>query len=136
MAGPFATGDILNRVFNATLARLKGTVVIEAGSAAVGKIDPVTATPTVYNVTLTTANTEYSLALPANCRGFEFQCRTEATVRFAFATGKVATPTAPYMTLKAGDYYVSPPINQGAAPSTLYFASATAGVEMEAIPWV
>ena len=99
-------------------------------------VDPVTAAPTVYNVTLTTANTEYSQAMPANCRGFEFQCRTEATVRFAVVTGKVATPTAPYMTLKAGDYYVSFPINQAAAPSTLYLASATAGVIAEIIAWV
>ena len=135
MAGMIPIGDILNHVFNAALKRVRGTVVIEAGSAAVGKVDPVTSAPTVYNVTLTNADTEYSQVLPANCRGFEFQCRTEATVRFAFVTGKVATPTAPYMTLKAGDYYCSFPINQAASPSTLYLASATAGVIAEIIAW-
>jgi hypothetical protein len=97
--------------------------------------DPVTATPTPYNLTLTDADTEYSQALPANCRGFEFQARTEAAVRFAFVTGKVAGPTAPYMTLKAGDYYSSPPLNQGASPSTLYLASATAGTVVEILAW-
>jgi len=98
--------------------------------------DVPTATPTTYNVTCTVADTEYSQALPANCRKFEFQCRTENIVRYAFATGKVATPTAPYHTLKAGDYYYSPDLNQAAAPSTLYVASPTAGVVAEILCWV
>ena len=111
-------------------------VVLGAGTANVGKVDVPTATPTVYNVTLTSADTEYSQAMPANCRRIEFQCRTENTMRFAFVTGKVATPTAPYMTLKAGDYYESGMIYQAAAPSTLYLASPTAGVIAEVIAWV
>jgi hypothetical protein len=96
---------------------LRGIVKLDAGTNLIGKVgidqttpgttnkvttDPITATPTPYNVTLTNANTEYSQALPANCRKFEFQARTEATVRLAFVTGKVAASTAPYMTLKAG----------------------------------
>ena len=97
--------------------------------------DVPTATPTTYNVTLTVADTEYSQALPANCRGFEFQARTEAVVRYAFATGKVAAPTAPYHTLKAGDYYYSPQLNQAAAPSTLYVASPDAGTVVEILAW-
>jgi len=101
-----------------------------------GKVDPVTATPTPYNVTCTVADTEYSQALPANCRGFEFQARTEAVLRFAFVTGKVAGSVAPYLTLKAGDYYSSPAINQAASPSTLYVASPTAGTVVELIAWV
>lgn len=98
--------------------------------------DPNTATPTAYNVTLTNANTEYSQALPANCRGFEFQAQGDVAIRFAFVTGKVATPTAPYLDLKAGDYYFSYPINQGASPSTLYFASGTAATVVEILAWV
>jgi len=97
--------------------------------------DVPTATPTTYNVTCTVADTEYSQALPANCRGFEFQARTEAVVRYAFATGKVAAPTAPYHTLKANDYYYSPPLNQAAAPSTLYVASPDAGTVVEILAW-
>ncbi len=107
-----------------------------AGTANIGKVDAPTATPTIYNVTCTVADTEYSQALDTNCRGFEFQARTEAVVRFAVVTGKVATPTAPYMTLKAGDYYVSPQLAQGASPSTLYVASPTAGTAVEIIAWV
>ncbi len=108
---------------------------ITAGTNKIGTVDPVTATPTTYNLTLTNANTEYSQAMPANCRGFEFQARTDVEVRYAFVTGKVATPTAPWLDLKIGDYYYSYPLNQGASPSTIFFASATAGVIMDILAW-
>ena len=101
-----------------------GTVTISEPSA-----------PNSYNVTLTLADTEYSQAMPVNCRGFEFQSRGQADVRFAFATGHVAGPVAPYHTLKAGDYYYSFAINQGATPSTLYLASGVAGTIVEIIAW-
>jgi hypothetical protein len=99
------------------------------------RADSAITTPTVYNLTLTNANTEYSQAMPANCRGWEFQCRTAVDVRYAFVTGKVATPTAPYMTCKAGNAHNSPGLNQGTSPSTLYFASASAGVVVEITAW-
>ncbi len=104
----------------------------------VGSLTPasVGAAPTSYNLTLTLASTEYQQVLPANCKGFEFQCRTAADIVFAFATGHVAGPAAPYHTLKAGDYFVSPPLSQQAAPSTVYFASLVAGVIVEIIAWV
>ena len=98
-----------------------------------GSISPVTSTPTAYNVTLTNADTEYSQALPANAKGFEFQCRTAYDVRYAFATGKVAGPTAPYLTLKAGSEYYKE--NVKLASTTLYLASAQAGVVVEIIAW-
>lgn len=86
-------------------------------------------TPTVYNTTLTNADTEYSQAL-ASCKGIEFQARTSVDIRFAFVTGKVATPTAPYMTLKAGQWYYF-----DGSPTTLFLASATAGTIVEIILW-
>lgn len=92
-------------------------------------------TPTMYNKTLTSADTQYSQALPSNVRFFEFQCLSNFDIRFAFETGKVATPTSPYMTLKAGAYYYSPEINQGASPSTLYLASGQAGVVVQILAW-
>lgn len=98
--------------------------------------DVPTATPTLYNTTLTNVNTEYSQALPSGCRGFDMQCRTAKDVRFAFVTGKVAGPTAPYMTMKSGGAYSSPQLNQAAAPSTVYLASSTAGVVVELLAWV
>lgn len=98
-------------------------------------VDSKTATPTLYNITCTAADTEYSQALPANCRRVELQARSEAAIRLAFGTGKVAGPVAPYMTLKSGDAYDSGPINQGASPSTLYLASAVAGTVVEILAW-
>ena len=105
------------------------------GSTNKVQTDPTTATQTDYNVTITNANTEYSQALPANCRGFEFQCRTDVAIRWSKTTGKVAGSVAPYKTLKAGDYYWSPPLNQGAAPDTLYFAAAVDSLVIELTAW-
>jgi len=132
-----AVGSISAKLRRATqgLEDLKTTIVLAAGTANIGKIDSPITTPTVYNVTCTVADTEYSQALPANCRGFDFQARTEAVLRFAFVTGKVATPVAPYMTLKAGDCYTSPSMMQAAAPSTLFVASPTAGTVVELLAW-
>ena len=87
-------------------------------------------TPTVYNVTLTAASTEYSQAL-VGVKAFEFKCRTAFDVLFAFVTGKVATPTAPYMTLKTGQTYSSDLMYDNV---TLYL-SGTAGTVVEIIAW-
>lgn len=92
------------------------------------------ATPTEYNITLTNANTEYSQALPANTRRLCFRCRTGAVCRYAWVTGKVATPTANYQTLQAGAEYVLEGVKL--ATSTLYLASATAGAVIEMEAWV
>ena len=143
-AGIFVTACTGLSLMRARVTWTSGTSVtvialaqaVGMGDAAYAKRDSSITTPTSYNVTLTTADHEYSQALPANARFFEFQCRTEHDVRFAFAADKVATPTAPYHTLKAGDYYYSPQIAQGASPSTLYLASATAGVIVEIIAWI
>ena len=91
-------------------------------------------TPTCTNKTLTSANTEYSHALGANTRYWSMQCRTAFDVRYAFTTGKVATPTAPYMTMKSGGAYNCPENWQNAA-ATLYLASAQAGVVVEILEW-
>jgi len=90
-------------------------------------------TPTVYNVTLTAADTEYSQALPSSTRELRFRCRTLYDVRYAFVTGKVATPTAPYVTLPAGMEYSSD-LNDLTAKS-LYFATEEAGVVVEIEVW-
>jgi len=89
----------------------------------------------VYNVSMTLADTEYSQVLPANCRGFEFQCRSAFAIRWQVVTGKVATPTAPWMTLKSGDAYSSPSIAQAASPSTLYFGCDDAAQIVELLAW-
>lgn len=89
--------------------------------------------PTLYSITLTTADTEYSQALPAGLRALSFKARTNVAIRWAFATGKVATPTDPYETLQAGQTYFKE--NLVSAAVTLYLASATAGTVVEVEVW-
>lgn len=110
-------------------------VGLQAGSAVIGKVDPATSAITIYTVTLTLANTEYSQALPANCRGFDMQPRTNVDVRWSNVTGKVAGSTEPFMTMKVGAGFSSPPLAQGASPSTIYLASATAGTIVEIVAY-
>ena len=92
------------------------------------------AAPVLFNTTLTNANTEYTIALPAGTTHFEMQARGNAAVRFAFETGLVATPTDPYMTLKAGYTYSSYNL-WGSQTMTIYAASPTAGTVLELIAW-
>lgn len=104
-----------------------------AGVSTAANQQPPATTSTIYNVTLTTANTEYSQALPANTRALRFRCRTLYDVRYAWVTGKVATPTAPYLTLPIGCDYRLDYVNL--TTTTLYFASSTAGVIVELETW-
>jgi len=87
-----------------------------------------------YNVTLTVVDTEYSQALPSNTKGIEFWSRGGYPVRFAFTTGKVATPTDVYYTLKSNGSYSSPP-GLNLSSKTVYFASDNAGDVVELITW-
>lgn len=148
VTGSIPHGVVADKTFPIVIGGLATTsapAVVDNGDAVQAYIDEYgryhvsadaeTTSPTIYNVTLTSADTEYSQAMPENCRFFEFQCRTAFAVRYAYVTGKVATPTAPYMTLKSGNYYYSPVISQAATPSTLYLASAQAGVVVEIVAW-
>jgi len=94
-------------------------------------------TPMHRNVTLTLGDTEYSITLPQNTRAFMFQNRGANAIRFAFEGGKVATPTAPYFTLKGGAAYSKEDVNfSEASGGILYFGIAPANsgdiVEVEA----
>lgn len=75
-----------------------------------------------YNLEITTANTEYSQSLPDNTRMFEFRNRDLYDVRYSFTSGKVATPTSPYQTLRAGMSAHEDKLNF--IGKTIYFASS------------
>ncbi|RPI64645.1 MAG: hypothetical protein EHM48_00395 [Planctomycetaceae bacterium] len=127
-------GGGLVKVYGVTAG---GTVVplqVDAnGVALMTDAERACTTPTVYNIVLTLADTEYSQALPAGTRKFAFRARTFVDARYAFVTGKVATPTAPYCTLKAGAENAIDGVNLAAA--TLYLASGTAGTVIEIEVW-
>ncbi|MDY6862918.1 MAG: hypothetical protein SV062_08015 [Thermodesulfobacteriota bacterium] len=81
-----------------------------------------------FNVTMTSADTEYTLTL-SHVNELMIQCRTANDVRMAFVTGKVATPTEPYFTIKAGGGISFENINWVSV--TLYFACSSAGKTVE-----
>jgi len=96
------------------------------------KVDEAT-DPNEYTVTLTNADTEYSQTLPTGTKALEFWARESVDIRFAFTSGKVATPTEPYHTLKAGTTYYKENINL--TGKTLYLACGEAGKHVEIIAW-
>ena len=100
---------------------------------AIGAITGAATTPAEYNLTLTNADTQYSQVLPVNCKKVQIQCRSAKAVRFSFTTGKVATPTAPYMTLQARTPFSIEGVDL--TSKTLYFACSTAGVIMEILTY-
>lgn len=86
-------------------------------------------TQTLSIKTLTIADTEYSVALPSSTRELRFRCRTAFDIRYAWETGKVATPTDPYATVWAGGEYHSD--EKDLTGKILYLASSEAGVVVE-----
>ena len=100
------------------------------------QINPASMTgiPSIYNVTMTDANTEYTQALSANTKKFSIHLRDFTAFRFAYASGKVAAPTAPYLTVPAGGEKSEELIQP--ASLTLYFASSDAGKIAEIEEWV
>lgn len=91
-------------------------------------------TPVIYNVTMTLANTEYSQALPANTKKIKFRCQNVGyDLRIAYEMGRVATPTAPWSLLAAGEVEVEDGLNL--TSKTIYFACSTAAMVFEITCW-
>lgn len=91
---------------------------------------------TLYNITCTNANTEYSTPLPIDCKRFRLSIRDglpTANYRVAYVTGKVATPTAPYLKF-LGDYIYD--VDQfDVYQPYIYFASSLAGSVVQIEAW-
>lgn len=83
------------------------------------------------SVTLTVINTEYNYTIPENCKKLTFRVvdstklNPGSDIRYAFATGKVAGATLPFMTLDGGAVFSESGLNL--ASKTLYVAGVTAG---------
>lgn len=88
-------------------------------------------TPTIYNVTITLANTEYSQALPANTKKFAIKLRSNtADLKYAFVATQSGTN---YRTIPAGSEKSED--NLILAAVTLYFQSSTASQTAEIESW-
>jgi hypothetical protein len=83
--------------------------------------------PNIVNLSLT-ANTEASVALPANTRGYMFRLRGLASLTYAFDPGATS-----FLTLPAGNV-----ISQDGlyvTGLTLYFTTPASGQVLELISW-
>jgi len=87
-------------------------------------------TPAIYNVTMTNADTEYSQALPTDCKKLLVKCRGGYDIKLAFASGESGTN---YITIPSGSALCETLIK--AASLTLYFQCATAGQVAEIVAW-
>lgn len=91
---------------------------------------------TIYNITCTNANTEYSTPLPIDCKRFRLSIRDGVATnnyRIAYVTGKVATPTAPYMQFSQDKEYVVDQFDM--YQPYIYFASSLAGAVVQIEAW-
>ena len=110
---------------------VEGTQVNPATEDTLAKLMP--AAVVKYAVAVTSADTEYSQALPANTKKFRIHLRDYAAFRLAYVTGKVAASTDPFETVPAG----SEKYEDGLllASTTLYFASSVATKVAEIEAW-
>ena len=117
-----------------------GTLVVNTSASALPtgaatSAKQASTTITEYNIELTSADTEYSQALPANTKKIEFWSRAGYAIRWQLETGKVAAPTEPYLTLKPNGFYESPGMLD-LSSMTIYFATAaSAGDVVEMLVW-
>ncbi len=84
--------------------------------------------PTIVNLTLTSASTEYSTTLPNDVGAITIQSRTAAD--FKMGTNPTESGTK-YFTIKSGTAYYETSI--GIQAKTLYFQSDNAGQVIEII---
>lgn len=96
--------------------------------------------PTIYNVTMTLADTEYSQQLSQYTKAFDIHTRDESAFRLAFEPDHVGTPTAPYWTVVQNTRYFPIEIDVYVRDTDwdgiLYFASDSAGKVIEIIEWL
>lgn len=95
-------------------------------------MEKITARPTIANVTITLANTEYSYTLPAGTTRFLFKLRSSGVpAKICFVSG-VSGIT--YRNLSNGKTYEEKDIKKG--DNILYFQAPSANQTAEIISWV
>lgn len=86
--------------------------------------------PVNYRVSIATGSYEFSQALPAGTKKVVIQNSTTQDTYIAWATGKVATPTGAYFTVKSGTVLTLDDLYFSSA-TTLYFGSTPSGCYVE-----
>lgn len=116
-------------VDSAGAIKVGGAVTANIGTT--GALVQSSTTPTIYNVSCPASATEYSQALPANCKRFSIKARSTANnFHLCFASGQSNTV---YITVPAGGTYYDDALYQSA---TLYFRfQGTTNNTMEIVAW-
>lgn len=92
--------------------------------------------PSLNSLTLTNADTEYSLVIPRGTKKFSvFTNHASGAFRFAWESGKVASPTEPYVNVANGLSYTEEDLDTK-ENLTMYLASSTAGLVVVVSYWV
>lgn len=91
----------------------------------------ISSSPVIYNVTMTTQNTEYSQALPSGTKKFLIKCRTSYAIKLAFVANASGTT---YVTVPADRAFKEEDLSLSGS-RTLYFQCATAGQVAEIVAW-
>lgn len=86
--------------------------------------------PTIYNLSMPTANTEYSQALASNTKRVMIRMRQRARARVAFVSGDTALV---YFTLEPGTVYFEE--NLDLSGVTIYVQSNVASQTAEILEW-
>lgn len=87
--------------------------------------------PTITNLTLTTANEEYAIPLPTGSRRFTLKLRSGGLLKLSYTTGASGTT---YFTIFPGSVMTE----EALAPSTnyvLYVQSPQSGAVVELVSW-
>jgi len=86
-------------------------------------------TATIFNVTLVSANTEFSQVLPPNIKGFEIKARGTSRLQLAYTVGDSGSN---FITIDPGSSFSE---SYFYASKTLYFQSTKAGETVEIITY-
>ncbi len=87
--------------------------------------------PTIYNLSMPLANTEYSLTFSNNTKKFLLRMRTPAVCKVAFASGETVTK---YITVNPMNSYSEDGLDL--VSITIYLSSSVSGQVAEILEWV
>jgi hypothetical protein len=89
------------------------------------------ANTTITSLALNSANTEYSLTLPAGARQFCIKSRTDSLIKIAYLAGQMSSN---YVIMYPGSTYFRERIRRS-TPLTMYFTSSKASDVLEVEYW-
>jgi hypothetical protein len=87
-------------------------------------------TPTIYNVSIPLANTEYSQVLNDAVKKLLIRARNKAQLKFSFVSGNT---NSLYITIEPGAVFFEE--NLDLSNATLYIQGSTAGNVVEILEW-